>query len=213
MLEAEASMRLKRGKRFETAIKELGVLAPADERVDVMNAEFRELQGDVPAALDAWTKAAKKKPSDLHAATREGYWLSQTTRLDEASEVLTGVLKKQYDAEAASELAFVKFRKEQFDEALKLLHKAVKEKPDLMIAHYYLGAVLYRKANLKAARAEYLLADEKAGADQRPLVALCELEAQQDPPVGLDEVKKKISERFPAEAKALIARCAVPPAP
>ncbi len=212
-LEAQAAMSLKRSKRFEAAVKEGGALAPDDPRFEVLTAQFREMQGDVPGALDAWTKTAKKRPADVHALTRQGYWLSQTGRLDEASEVLTAVLKKQYDAEAAAELGFVKFRKEQFDEAMKLLNKSVKEKPEVMISHYYLAAVRYRKGDLKGARAEYAEADKLALADSRPLTAWCELEAQQVGGGGLDEVKKRVKERFPADANAIIAKCSVPPLP
>ena len=211
LLEARAALHLKRGKRFEAAVKEAAALAPDDARVDEITAEFRELQGDVPLALEAWTKLAKKRPGDRHALTRQGYWLSQTGRLDEANEVLGSVLKKQYDAEAAAELGFVKFRKEQFDEALKLLNRSVREKPDAMITHYYLATVLYRKGDLKTARSEYFEADRRAGSDTRPLIAWCELEAQQEAADGLGVVKQRIKERFPAEAAGLISKCAVAP--
>jgi len=211
LLEARAALRLKRGKRFEAAVKEASTLAPEDPRVDAITAEFRELQGDVPLALEAWTKLAKKRPGDRHALTRQGYWLSQTGRLDEANEVLGSVLKKQYDADAAAELGFVKYRKEQFDEALKLLNRSVREKPDSMITHYYLATVLYRKGDLKTARAEYAEADKRAGSDTRPLIAWCELEAQQESTEGLEEVKRRIKERFPAEAVGMVAKCAVAP--
>ena len=211
LLEARAALALKKGKRFESAIKEAAALAPDDVRVDLITAEFRELQGDVPLALEAWSKAAKKQPANKHAGARQGYWLSQTGRLDDANEVLTSVIKKGFDPEAAAELGFVKFRKEQFDEALKLLSRSVKERPEAMISHYYLATVKYRKGDLKGARAEYLEADALAGADSRPLVALCELEAQQQ--TDLEDVKKRIKDRFPAEASVLISRCAVPPAP
>lgn len=213
LLEARAAMELKRSKRFETAIKEATALLPDDERPDVLTAEFRELQGDVPGALDAWSKVSKKNPANGHSLARQGYWLSQTERLDEANEVLSGLLKKRFDAEAAAELGFVKYRKEQFDEALKLLTRSVKEKPGEMLSHYYLATVLYRKGDLKSARAEYAAADALAGPDVRPLVAWCELEAQQAGAPALNEVTKKIKERFPNEANALIARCSVPPVP
>jgi eukaryotic-like serine/threonine-protein kinase len=208
LLKARAAMNLRKGKRAETELAEAIALAPEDPRPDVVMAELRELQGDAPGALEAWTKAAKKNPANVHALTRQGYWLSQSARLDDAAAVLSQVLKKQFDAEAAAELGFVKFRKEQPDEALKLLGRAVKEKPDLMVAHYYRAAVLYQKGDAKAARAEYLEADALAGADTRPLVALCELEAQQKTTTEFDDVKKRLRERFPTEADKLIAGCA-----
>ncbi|MDX2010346.1 MAG: protein kinase [Myxococcaceae bacterium] len=208
LLKARAAMNLRKGKRAETELSEASALAPDDVRPDVVMAELRELQGDAPGALEAWTKAARKRPNDLRALTRQGYWLSQSARLDDAAAVLGQVLKKQFDAEAAAELGFVKFRKDQPDEALKLLSRAVKEKPDLMVAHYYRGAVLYVKGDAKAARAAYLEADALAGTDTRPLVALCELEVHEKTTAELEDAKKRLRERFPAEADKLIAGCA-----
>ena len=208
LLKGRAAMNLRKGKRTETEVTEAIALAADDVRPLVLMAELREMQGDVPGALEAWTKAAKKKPNDVRILSRQGHWLSQSGRLDEAADVLSQVLKKGFQPEAAAELGFVKFRKEQPDEALKLLARAVKEKPDLMEAHYYRGAVLYQKGDAKQARAEYLEADKLAGEDSRPLMALCELEVQQQTTAELDDVKKRLKERFPADADKLIASCA-----
>ena len=208
LLKARAAMHLRKGKRAETEAAEAIALAPDDVRPDLLLAELREMQGDAPGALEAWTKASRKKPADLTILSRQGYWLSQSGRLDEAADVLAQVLKKQFSAEAAAELGFVKLRKSQHDEALKLLGRAVKEQPDLMVAHYYRASALYQKGDPKSARAEYLEADKLSGVDSRPLVALCELEAQQQTTTELDDVKKRLKERFPAEADKLIASCA-----
>jgi serine/threonine protein kinase/Flp pilus assembly protein TadD len=208
LLKARAAVNLRKGKRAETEAAEASALAPDDPRPDMIIAELRELQADTPGALEAWTKAARKRPGDAQLLTRQGYWLSQSGRLDDAAEVLGQALKKQFVPEAAAELAFVKFRKDQYNDALQLLAKVLKEKPDLMVAHYYRAAVLYQKGDPKAARAEYLEADKLAGSDFRPLVALCELEVQQQTTTELEDVKKRLKERFPAEADKLIAGCA-----
>lgn len=210
LLKARAAMNLRKGKRAEQELQEATQLAPDDPRSDVLLAELRELQGDVPGALEAWTKAAKKKPSDVRAASRQGYWLSQSGRLDDAAEVLGVVLKRQFVAEAAAELAFVKFRKDQPDEALRLLGKALKEKPDLMVAHYYRGAVLYQKGDAKGARAAYLEADKLAGDDSRPLLGLCELEVHEKTTAELEDARRRLRERFPADAEKLIASACTP---
>ncbi|MDP3236727.1 MAG: protein kinase [Myxococcales bacterium] len=208
LLKARAAMNLRKGKRAETEAAEAIALAPDDVRPDVLLAELRELQGDSTGALEAWTKASRKKPADLTILWRKGYWLSQSGRLEEAGEVLSNLLGKKFSAEAAAELGFVKLRKSQHDEALKLLTRAVKEQPDLMVAHYYRASALYQKGDAKSARVEYLEADKRAGPDSRPLVALCELEAQQHTTTELDDVKRRLKERFPAEADKLIASCA-----
>jgi len=73
--------------------------------------------------------------------------------------------------------------------------------------------VLFQKNDLAGARAQYLAADGLAGTDSRPLTALCEMEQMQQTP-ELDAAKKKIRERFPKEAEALISKCAAAaPAP
>ena len=73
----------------------------------------------------------------------------------------------------------MKYRKDQKDEAMRLLRSVVKEKPELLEGHYYLATVLFQKNDLTAARAEYLAADALAGSDTRPLLALCEMEQLQ----------------------------------
>jgi serine/threonine protein kinase/Flp pilus assembly protein TadD len=207
LLEAKAAVQARKAKRAETAIAQAAALAPADGRPDATLAELRELQGDSNAALDAWNKTVAKAPNDAHALSRQGYWLSQGGRLDDAETALTKSLKKRPDAATTAELGFVKFRKEQKDEALKLLKGVVKEKPDLLEGHYYLASVLFQKNDLAGARAQYLAADALAGTDSRPLMALCEMEQMQQTP-ELDAAKKKLRERFPKEADGLISKCA-----
>ncbi len=207
LAEAQAATRARKGKRAEAAIAAAASLSPkTDARADVALAELRELQGDPGGAMEAWKSAANKTNAPRYSA-REGYWLSQLGRLDEANEVLTRALKKQSDPALQAELGFVKYRKEQPDDALKLLRAAVKERPSMVEGHYYLGAVLYRKGDVKGARAEYLEADKLSGSDQRALAALCEMEQQQGSP-ELDDAKKRIRERFPQDAEAMLARCA-----
>jgi thioredoxin-like negative regulator of GroEL len=107
----------------------------------------------------------------------------------------------------------VKFRKEQKEEALRLLRGVVKEKPELLEGHYYLASVLFQKNDLAAARAEYLAADALAGSDPRPLTALCEMEQMQQTP-ELESAKQRLRERFPKDAESLISKCAAAaPAP
>jgi Flp pilus assembly protein TadD len=124
-----------------------------------------------------------------------------------AETALSKANKKKSDPATTAELGFVKYRKEQKEEALRLLRAALKEKPDLLEGHYYLGAVLFAKGDVAGARAEYLAADALAGADARPLMALCEMEQMQQTP-ELDAAKKKIKERFPKEAEAMLSKCA-----
>jgi Flp pilus assembly protein TadD len=207
LLEAKAAVQTRKGKRAETAVHEAGALAPNDARPDAVMAELRELQADSGAALEAWSKAVGKAPGNAQYLSRQGYWLSQAGRLDDAEAALTRANKKHNDPATTAELGFVKYRKDQKEEAMKLLRSVVKEKPDLLEGHYYLATVLFQKNDLTAARAEYLAADALAGTDSRPLTALCEMEQMQKTS-ELPSVQKKIRERFPKEADALLSKCA-----
>lgn len=208
LLEARAAVAVRKGKRAEAALKEASALSANDARPDAIMAELREDQGEQTAALEAWARAVSKQPNNPQYLARQGYWLSQGGKLDEAEAALAKAHKKNPgDAKTTAELGFVKFRKEQKAEALNLLRQAAKEKPDLLEAHYYLGAVLFAKNDLPGARAEYLAADALAGTDTRPLSALCEMEQMQQTP-ELENAKKKIKERFPKEGDSLISKCA-----
>ncbi len=213
LIEGKAASQWKKARRAEAAIREASALDPADPRPDALMAELREAQADSSASLEAWTKAVGKAPTNPQYLARQGFWLSQAGKLDEAEAALTRAMKKKPDAATTAELGFVKFRKEQKDEALKLLRSAVKQDASLFDGHFYLAAVLFSKGDLAGARAEYLAADALAGADPRALTTLCEMEQMQQTP-ELEAAKKKLRERFPKEADALLSKCAAAaPAP
>ncbi len=207
LLEAKAALESRKAKRAETAMREAAELAPKDARPDALMAQLREAQGDANAALEGWNKAVAKAPGNAQYLSRQGYWLSQSGKLDEAEAALTRASKKKNDPATTAELGFVKYRKEQFDDALRILRGVVKEKPDLFEGHYYLAPVLFRKKDLAGARAEYLAADALAPTDSRALVGLCEVE-QLSMSDELEAAKKRLRERFPKDAEALLSRCA-----
>ena len=209
LLEGRAAAALRKGKRAEAALARADALMPDDPAANLALASLREAQGDAPGALEEITRAIKKRSSS-ELLTRQGYLLSQAGRLDEAAKVLGQVLSREFDATAAAELAFVRYRQKNVDEASGLLKKALRKAPQLMVAHYYLGAVQYQQGDAKAARESYLEADKLGLNDPRALIALCELEAQTKAPT-LDETRKKISTRFPKEAAQLLTRCTSAP--
>ena len=206
LLEARACMALREGKRAEVAIEKAAQLAPADPQPDLTLADLREMQGDYTGALEALARAAKKQPSRQLTA-RRGYLLSQSGRLDEASDTLGQLLAKRFDPDAAAELAFVRYRQNQLPEATSLLKKALKESPRLAKAHYYLGAVLYRAGEIKAAEKEYRDADEMGQDDPRALLALCQVQQGSGEAQDADATRKLISQRFPRDAADLTAQC------
>ncbi len=207
LLEGRAASALRKGKRAEAALGRADALMPEDPAPNIALASMREAQGDSAGALEEYTRAIKKKPSG-ELLFKQGYLLSQAGRLDEAAKALTQVLS---EPAAAAELAFVRYRQKNFDDAAGLLKKALKRSPQLMVAHYYLGTVQYQQGDAKAARDSYLEADKLAAPeDPRALIALCELEAQTKA-ATLDETRKKISTRFPKDAAALLTRCTAAP--
>ncbi len=206
LLEARAAMQLRKGKRVEAALEAATALAKNDPEPYLVMASFRELQGEPSGALDAYRSALARKPDDVQLKARVGYWLSQSGQVDEAMGILNQVLKKQFDAPSAAELGFVKFRKGDTHGAATLLNDVIKKDPSSVNAHYYLGAVLFAQNDAKGARDQYLEADKLAPEDERPLSALCEMEARTTDP-ALDETKKLIEKRFGAASKEMLARC------
>lgn len=213
LAEAQAAIHVRQGKRAQMAIQEAQQLKPNDARPDALLAELKELQADSYGALDAWAQAATKSPRNIHYLARQGYWLSQTGKLDEAESLLTQVSRKGAPPQATAELGFVKFRKGQRDEALRILRNVVKENPTLFEGHYYLAAVWFQKGDAVQARAEYETASAINPADPRPLVAQCEMEAMLRSE-HLEAVRRDIKKRFPKDAATLLSKCSaseVPP--
>ena len=210
LLEGRAASALRKGKRAEAALARADALMPEDPAANLALASLREAQGDASGALEALTRAIKKK-SSTSLLIRQGYLFSQAGRLEEAAKALTAVLSREFDSTAAAELAFVRYRQKNFEEAATLLKRALKKSPGLMVGHYYLGTVQYQQGEVKNARESYLEADRLAAADDpRALIALCELEAQTQA-VTLSETRKKISTRFVKDSPALLSRCTPKP--
>ena len=205
--EARACVGLRLGKRADAAIDRALSLDPDDPRPDLLRADLRRMQGDASGMLDALTSASRKAPNDREIAVRRGELLSQAGRLDEASAVLGGVLKKRFHPGAAAELGFVKLRQNQPAEAAKLLRDALRRSPNLAKAHYYLGAVLVQQGEPGEGEAEYHAADKLAPSDPRPLGALCALAAQRNKAAEVDAYKKELADRFPEQAPKFIAEC------
>jgi serine/threonine protein kinase/Flp pilus assembly protein TadD len=207
LLTARAATELRMGKRAERAIEEATALAPKDLRPVLALAELRERQGDMPGALAALAKAYEKRPKDDQIAPRYGRLLSQSGRLDEAAEVLGAWTKDNSDAEALAELAFVRYRQERVEDAAALLKRALKKSPKLAIAHYYLGAVLFRQGDTAGAERAYREADQLAPNDPRALAARCQMHARSGNEAAAAEVKRELTSRFPSQAEALAAQC------
>ncbi|RKH19684.1 serine/threonine-protein kinase [Corallococcus sp. CA047B] len=207
LLAARAATELRMGKRAERAIDEATLLAPKDIRAPLALADLRALQGDVPGTLTALAKAYAQSPGSAEVAPRYGHLLSQGGRLDEAASVLSAWTRQHDDAAALAELGFVRFRQEKLDDAASLLKRSVRKAPSLAVAHSYLGAVLFRQGDLRGAEREYREAERLAPDDPRALTARCRLHAHSGDTAAVDEVKRTLAERFPAQASALAAEC------
>lgn len=75
------------------------------------------------------------------------------------------------------------------------------------MAHYYLGAVLFRQGDTSAAERAYQEADRLAPEDPRALTARCQLHSHTGNTAAVDEVKRALAQRFPDRANALTAEC------
>jgi Flp pilus assembly protein TadD len=206
LLEAKASIKLRQDKRAQSAIDKAAAMSPIDTEPDVLLSELREAQGDLPSALEAVGRAVKKRPNSTGLTARRGYLLSQSGRLDEAAEVLSNVLLKKFDPDAAAELSFVRLRQNDTAEALALLKRALKKEPRLAKAHYYMGMILSRQGDLKGAERSYREADELSPNDPKALGALCELHSRSGHANEVREIRQLIATRFPRDS-ALQTRC------
>ncbi|MBZ4419400.1 protein kinase [Myxococcus sp. RHSTA-1-4] len=207
LLAARAATELRMGKRAERAIEEATTLAPRDLQPLLALAELRERQGDVPGALAALAKAHALRPRSSDVTPRYGRLLSQSGRLDEAAAVLAAWTRDHDDAESLAELGFVRFRQERVDDAASLLRRAIRKDARLSVAHYYLGAVLFRQGDTAAAERSYVEADRLAPEDPRALTARCQLHAHTGNTAAVNEVKRVLAERFPGRASTLVAEC------
>ena len=79
--------------------------------------------------------------------------------------------------------------------------------PKLSIAHYYLGAILFRQGDSSGAERAYREADQLAPEDPRALTARCQIHAHQGNEAAVAEVKQELATRFPDRADALAAEC------
>ncbi|NOK01433.1 MULTISPECIES: serine/threonine-protein kinase [unclassified Myxococcus] len=207
LIAARAATELRLGKRAERALEEATALAPKDLRPPLALAELRERQGDIPGALAALATVHARKPGASEVTPRYGLLLSQSGRLDEAASVLSAWTRSHDDAASLAELGFVRFRQQRVDEAATLLKRAIRKAPKLAVAHYYLGAVLFRQGDTAGAERAYVEADRLSPEDPRALASRCQLHAHTGNTAGVTEVKRALSERFPTRAEALSAEC------
>ncbi|SEU26397.1 serine/threonine-protein kinase [Stigmatella erecta] len=211
LLDARAATALQLGKRAERSLEEATALAPQDVRPLLALADLRERQGDIAGALGALAKAYGQRPREAQVAPRYGQLLSQSGRLDEASEVLGAWVREHNDAGPLAELAFVRYRQERMDDAAALLKRALRKAPQLAVAHYYLGAVLLQKGDTAGAERAYRQADQLDPGDSRALSARCQLHARAGDTAAVTEAKELLARRFPARAAALAAECSARP--
>jgi len=207
LLAARAATELRLGKRAERAIEGATSLAPKDLRPSLALAELRERQGDLPGALAALATAHGLQPRSAQVTPRYGLLLSQSGRLDEAATVLSAWTRTNDDAASLAELGFVRFRQQRVDEAASLLKRALRKDARLAVAHYYLGAVLFRQGDTAGAERAYLEADRLSPEDPRALASRCQLHAHTGNTAGVAEAKRALAERFPTRAEALAAEC------
>ncbi|QQR43564.1 protein kinase [Myxococcus xanthus] len=207
LIAARAATELRLGKRAERTLEEATALAPKDLRPPLALAELRERQGDIPGALAALATVHARKPGSPEVTPRYGMLLSQSGRLDEAASVLSAWTRSHDDAASLAELGFVRFRQQRVDEAATLLKRAIRKAPKLAVAHYYLGAVLFRQGDTAGAERAYVEADRLSPEDPRALASRCQLHAHTGNTAGVTEVKRALSERFPTRAEALATEC------
>lgn len=206
LLLAEAAIAARNAQLAEEALTAAGKRLKRDPRPDALTGELRFLQGDRPGAIEALSSAQKKK--DVRATrARLGIMLSQEQRLEEAEKVLSPLARRPVHAQGAAELGFVLHRLGQNADALTTLRRAITADPSLARAHYYLGAVLVERGEVREAEAAYRKADRLEPNEPLAISALCQVLVFQKKRSEVARVKAEMEERFPEESARLLAAC------
>lgn len=147
----------------------------------------------------------------LSSRIATGGMAERTSACGWPTQVLGAWTRHNEDARSLAELGFVRYRQEKLDDAAALLRRALRQDKELALAHYDLGAVLFRQHNISGAGRAYRESDRLEPKDPRALAALCQVLAQVGRVNDGDARKRSLPARFPKKAKPLADACA--PAP
>jgi Flp pilus assembly protein TadD len=182
-------------------------MAPGDPRTDLLWADMREQEGDIPAALEAVGRARRKAPEDLAVHLRYARLLSESGEHGEAETVLRALGPKLPTQRLYMELGVLRTREGRDREARDFFAKAVGEGPQSRQAHFHLGMAHYRLGDLDAAEEELRAADRMDVSDPRALAALCAMQVKAGLLEAARVTKMDMERRFQGQAELIRNAC------
>jgi tetratricopeptide (TPR) repeat protein len=139
---------------FNTGLKAL----PDNPQLLIGLAGLRERQGDFEAAIALYEKVLEKQPENAVSINNLAALLSDhrtdAASLEKAAE-LAQKLEKTHQPAFLDTAAWVYYRKGNYDKAMEVLKRVVKEAPQVPVFQYHLGMTYFQKGD-KAAAKEHL---------------------------------------------------------
>lgn len=127
----------------QSVLDSLAVKAPNSYLIGVMRAEWLELRGDDAGADSAYQRAVQASGNDPDVLIEYATFECKRNKLDEAAPMLIEALRQApYNATANALLGYVYFTKNQFDQAIPYLDKAIKANSSDEQSRIYLGESL-----------------------------------------------------------------------
>ncbi|MFM8333565.1 MAG: XrtA/PEP-CTERM system TPR-repeat protein PrsT [Candidatus Methylumidiphilus sp.] len=130
--------------------------APKNSQAWLLLGEIKRSAGDLPGALDAFTRAVDLNPNNPKARLGRAATYIATGKLAEARQDADMVIKAAPELPMALyTLGVIEFQSNKLDEAKELLSKVNSRAPDHLPTAYLLGAIAYQKNELE--QSEYFL--------------------------------------------------------
>jgi putative PEP-CTERM system TPR-repeat lipoprotein len=199
---------LQQGKREETKkwLDKAMVVAPDNTAVWLLQGDYQQRQGDLPAAEAAYTKAQALDARNFPACLRLVAVLLSQRKTDAAGKALDAIQDQdRRHPQVLYYSALIAFIKGDYTLAQGQLQKLFKNDPDYPPALYLMGVIQYTLGNLDQAdvAARRLLADFPDAAQAKKLKALIELRRDQPDPGKLKAEIDYLVAQFPQDIQAL----------
>lgn len=192
---------------LERTVASAARLKPEDPRPVLELAKFHEREGELQEAIAALQLARARAPRSNEVLVGLSRLLIETNALADAEELVSQSIPEQESAELLVALGVLRLRQGRLTEALNVLQRAVGADPELAEGHFFLGTVLFQRANVKAAEEHFRIAGKLAPEDLRPLAALCALQAETGRIEAARAIGNELRRRFPFKLASIPVAC------
>jgi putative PEP-CTERM system TPR-repeat lipoprotein len=176
--------------------------APKNAQTWLLLGEIKRLAGDVPAALDAFTRAVALRPNDVRGLLGRASVLIAKGNLEAARKDVDTVLKTSGEVPLALYTqGVIDFQSHKLDEAKENLTKVSALLPQHLPSLYLLGAIAYQKNELEQAE-NALSKVVSAVADNLPAIKLlAATRLKRGSPGGAIELLKPLADKHQDDAQ------------